>query len=260
MTTGQSEEDVPIQIVNFGPIPKIVHQIWLGPHDPPKNWMNSWVSFCQRYGWQYILWNEEKIKAMRLHNIKEYNESSSFQQKSDIARYEIVYRYGGLYVDCDMINLGHDLEKVLPFATSNFIAVPEHPHSTSTTSKLGVPYCANGFFAAVKGHPALKKMISLIASRLQSRWFYSHVWIQTGPVLFNLAIKDYPITLIPYKWVFPLDFHYETNITDPMKYRRTSLVFCYNGHEYPHIKAAAVNGNSSSLLGGFFSKSSKGQK
>ncbi len=231
------EDETPIIPTNFGPIPKIVHQIWIGPHPAPREWMQSWVDFCKRYGWQYMVWDDARIDALKLTNVKEYNSSDSYQQKSDIARYEIMYRYGGLYVDCDMVNLGHDLENVLPFAHSNFIAVPEHPHSSATTTKLGVPYCANGFFASVQGHPALKKMIAGCASRLKSRSYFAHVWIQTGPVLFNSCIKDYPVTLIPYKWVFPLDFHYQTNTPDPMKYRKTSIVFCYNGSEYPHLKS-----------------------
>src|SRR4029079_1167635 len=91
-------------------IPKIVHQIWLGPFEPPLSWMASWKEkFCVQYNWQYKLWNEEEIKKFGLRNDSAFHASESYQQKADIARYEICHRYGGFYVDCDMIWLENNL-------------------------------------------------------------------------------------------------------------------------------------------------------
>ncbi|MEJ5189648.1 glycosyltransferase [Treponema sp. J25] len=82
-------------------IPRIIHQIWLGSPVPEayKTFMQSWKLYHP--DWEYILWDEEKIKKLGLKNKIAYNLSPSYGIKSDIARYEILYRFGGIYVDTD---------------------------------------------------------------------------------------------------------------------------------------------------------------
>jgi hypothetical protein len=62
-----------------------------------------------------------------------------------------------------------------------------------------------------------------------------HTFIKTGPVLLNQCIKEV-ISIIPYKLIFPKDFHWETGVKDPMEFADNALIFTYNGAEYPHIK------------------------
>jgi mannosyltransferase OCH1-like enzyme len=83
------------------PIPKIIHQIWIGSPVPDvyKTFINSWK--LHNPDWEYILWDDKKIKQLNLKNKKAFNLSPSFGIKSDIARYEILYRFGGIYVDTD---------------------------------------------------------------------------------------------------------------------------------------------------------------
>jgi len=82
-------------------IPKIIHQIWLGNPFPEK-WLwlrETWLK--NHPDWQYILWTEKEIEEFGLTNQKLYDQATNYGEKSDIARYEILYRYGGLYVDTD---------------------------------------------------------------------------------------------------------------------------------------------------------------
>jgi len=215
----------------FGPIPKIIHQIWYGFQPAPLEWMNGWKdNFCKKYGWKYMLWTEKETLAFGLKNKKEFDATDSYQQKSDIARYEIVHRYGGWYLDCDMIYLGHDIEKIIPFYTSNFVGVQEYP----SAAKIGAPYCSNGCFAAVSNYPALGEMIQKIPSRVLMNT--EHAWIKTGPQLMNQCLREV-ITLIPYSYVFPTDFHYPSpHIKDPMVFRNKSIIYTRNGTEYPFMK------------------------
>jgi mannosyltransferase OCH1-like enzyme len=82
-------------------IPKIIHQIWVGSPLPDKyiSLIKSW----QRYhpDWVYILWTDDDIKVFGLVNQDQYDATSNYGQKADIARYEILYRLGGVYVDID---------------------------------------------------------------------------------------------------------------------------------------------------------------
>ena len=48
---------------DYGTLPKIIHQIWLGGQLPEKYraWSESWKKFNP--DWQYILWTDEDVNA-----------------------------------------------------------------------------------------------------------------------------------------------------------------------------------------------------
>lgn len=101
-------------------IPKIIHQIWIGPKKLPnkyKKWMRSWKLLNP--DWQYIFWDNKKIKELEIIYSKAYNEISNYGYKSDLLRYAILKEYGGLYVDTDF-----ECIKKLPdfFLEFNFIS------------------------------------------------------------------------------------------------------------------------------------------
>ena len=85
---------------NEDKIPKKIHQIWLGGKVPDKyrEFMDSWQMFNPT--WEYKLWMDmDANELMRNHTV--YNKCSNHGMKSDILRYEILRRYGGVYVDTD---------------------------------------------------------------------------------------------------------------------------------------------------------------
>ena len=44
-------------------IPKVIHQIWIGPREPPTKWINRWKDdYTKMYpDFSHVMWNEEKI-------------------------------------------------------------------------------------------------------------------------------------------------------------------------------------------------------
>ena len=83
-------------------IPKKIHQIWLGDKKPPKkclSWMKSWQKFNPE--WEYKLWDEERIKHLDIKDFNIYSKKINPGYRSDILRYIILNKYGGLYVDTD---------------------------------------------------------------------------------------------------------------------------------------------------------------
>ena len=82
-------------------IPKIIHQIWLGSPFPEvyRNYQQSWLA--NHPDWEYYLWTDADIAALGLENREFYDTSNNYGERSDIARYEILYRFGGVYVDVD---------------------------------------------------------------------------------------------------------------------------------------------------------------
>lgn len=216
----------------YANIPKLIHMIWLGPFPYPSKWIDTWKPFCEQYGWELKLWREKDLEEFGLTNKKEFDESVSYQQKSDIARYEIVYRLGGMYLDCDMVYLGNDISKILPLEFNMFIGVIESP-SPSLNKTIGSPYIANGWFIAPPKHAILKRCINLIPQRVKMET--KHTFIKTGPTLINMCVKE-PIIIIPTTYIFPKDFHVAHNIANPEMFKNNAIIFTYNGFEYPHMK------------------------
>lgn len=88
------------QVVN-NKIPKIIHHIWIGSPVPDKvnKLRKTWIKYHP--DWEHKLWTEKEILDFGLKNINLYNQAKNYGEKSDIARYEILYRFGGLYIDTD---------------------------------------------------------------------------------------------------------------------------------------------------------------
>ncbi len=83
-------------------IPKLIHQIWIGPKPLPekyKIWMKSWQDLNK--DWDYKLWTDQNIGELNFINKDLFHNSKNIGFKSDIARYEILNKFGGLYADTD---------------------------------------------------------------------------------------------------------------------------------------------------------------
>jgi len=85
-------------------VPKIIHQIWLYDIETiPLNIINTWKNMHPDY--KYILWTEDEINKninlFKCHN-KLY-EINDINIKIDILKWEILYNYGGIYIDIDNI-------------------------------------------------------------------------------------------------------------------------------------------------------------
>ena len=87
------------------PIPKIIHQIWIGPKPRPVKFMNTFRD--KHPDFEYILWTEEEMvkRGFRLENQVAYDRMTEWCGKADILRWELLYRYGGIYQDADSVCL-----------------------------------------------------------------------------------------------------------------------------------------------------------
>ena len=89
-------------------IPKIIHQIWFQGEDklPDKHrsYKKTWIK--HNPNWKYILWSEKSIRQLIKSKYDKYYQIYEklplLIQKVDMAKYFIVYTYGGIYVDMDM--------------------------------------------------------------------------------------------------------------------------------------------------------------
>ncbi len=84
-------------------IPKRVHVIWVGPHEPPAH-LGKCLKSIQKFlpTWDYKLWTDDDIPGLNLKNQRYYDQATTYAEKADILRYELLYRYGGVYLDSDI--------------------------------------------------------------------------------------------------------------------------------------------------------------
>lgn len=210
-------------------IPKIIHQIWLGPNKQPDIWMNSWKNdYINKYPeWTYKLWTEKEIEELNLINKKQYENENFYNGKSDIARYEILYKFGGIFIDADSLWIQHSLNDILKKSIPCGMFCAEEP-----VNKWSI---ANGVIGFSKEHPILELMINHISNNyfnLKKKLKKEReIWQVTGTKPFTEIVKKYDNKLILESYYFyPESFHQNNlnlNSKDFPKLYPNSIMFQY---------------------------------
>ena len=75
--------------------------MWIGPKIAPYRMMNSWREKNPDY--EYIFWNEEEIekRCITFKCVDKINGMIELNGKCDIMRWEILNKYGGIFIDAD---------------------------------------------------------------------------------------------------------------------------------------------------------------
>jgi hypothetical protein len=83
------------------PIPRIIHQIWIGPKPAPTVMLDTWRA--KHPDCEYILWTEAEIvrRGMTFRCVPQIDLIAEINGKADILRWEILYKYGGIAIDAD---------------------------------------------------------------------------------------------------------------------------------------------------------------
>lgn len=137
-------------------IPKIFHQIHMGESSLSKQelyWQDTWKS--KNPDWIHILWDDKKIKDNLKITYPEILEScENFSEKSDILRFEILYQFGGLYIDTDF----ECLKNINPLFEEKEIVLFHQEHKK----------ICGAFFGASKHNTDVKLLIDGLPSRKKS--------------------------------------------------------------------------------------------
>lgn len=182
-----------MEVSNQPRIPKIIHQIWLGSPFPEasKKLQESWKR--NNPDWQYILWTEHEIEEFELVNKYQYDAAINYGEKSDIARYEILYRMGGLYIDTDF-------ECLKPFDILHNCC--DFYAGIAYETKYEV---YNGLIGSKPGHQILKDCIDNIKHNIPNQ---GDILDRTGPYLFTRSIEKHISHYDDYTVLFPVTYFY----------------------------------------------------
>lgn len=136
-------------------IPKILHQVWIGPRPAPMVWTSTWPKLNPDF--EYRLWDDDAVHAFGLRNRVVYRRfllEGLFDGAADVARAEILHRYGGVYADADSVAL-RPLGDA-PFMEAGFFAQRE-PNDDDPG------LVTNAFMGAVPAHPVLARYVDVHA-------------------------------------------------------------------------------------------------
>lgn len=84
-------------------IPKKIHYCWFGRNPLPKSALkciHSWEKFFPDY--EIIQWNEDNYDVNKSTYTRQAYQAKKYAFVSDYARFDIIYREGGLYFDTDV--------------------------------------------------------------------------------------------------------------------------------------------------------------
>jgi hypothetical protein len=153
-------------------IPRIIHQTWKDKNLPPIIYklVSENICFLKMNGYELMFWTDEMILKLiseeypNFYNI--YKLARTGVQKGDIARIILVYHYGGIYIDLDVLIL-KDFAKILDM-NSNKLYITYEPLGQTTALYNSDKYICNAFFAANKNNNMLRAILNTIPEYIKN--------------------------------------------------------------------------------------------
>lgn len=127
-------------------IPKKIHYCWFSGNPMPdylKKCIDSWYKFCPDY--EIIRWDESNYDVNKNLYMKQAYDEKKWGFVPDIARLDILYQYGGIYLDTD-VQLIRSLDDLL------------YQNAFAGVEKWG-NINMGGCCGAVPQHPMIKRML-----------------------------------------------------------------------------------------------------
>ncbi|CAL1132277.1 unnamed protein product [Cladocopium goreaui] len=201
----------PTTLVVMPRIPKVIHQIWVGPKEPPCLWLDTFRSdYLEAHpDWSYEIWSDERVAKLPMFNEKIYVEEKMWQCKADILRLEFLWHHGGVYVDADMISVGKkSLNPIVELGKdTGFVIAYEPDTKDKPYSILG-----NSVIACTPHHPLILMLILYLKQTFYQKRNHIEVFAVTGPVMYTKCLVDsgMPISIAAQELLYPA-FHFVPN-------------------------------------------------
>ena len=94
-------------------ISKMIHSFWFSKDEKPISYqkcIESWKRYCPEY--EIIEWNSDNYDVSKNQYMEKAYENKMWAFVSDYARLDVVYRYGGIYMDMD-VEILRNLDDIL---------------------------------------------------------------------------------------------------------------------------------------------------
>ena len=184
-------------------IPLRIHQIWIGSEIPEELIPN-----CDRWElmhplWEYKLWTDADLPEFHLKNQEAFDNALNYGEKADIWRYEILERYGGVYVDMDM------------YCVKPLDPLHYYYDFYAGISNVNAIELNNALIACSPHHPLIIECVNNIKKSKPGHPFQETI-ARTGPIYFTRIFMRYinkkshnRVIALPVSFFYPLpnSFH-----------------------------------------------------
>ena len=224
--------------MNNNKIPKIIHQIWIGPRKKPDLWMDTWSKdYLSKYSdFKYMLWDNSNFREVldKYPNIlKIFYTEEFWVGKADILRMLILYEYGGIYIDADSVWINEkNLQELIDSTNDTGMFASKPP---------GMNILTNGVIGCTQYNKYMKFLTDQISKytprSYKRKRSINGVSKVVGPFFFD-QLKSYNITVYPSSYFYPISwFGIKTNnLHETMDLPKESYMFQYglstNGLNY----------------------------
>lgn len=204
---------VPADSMQVNKIPKVLHQFWHGGPLPEKYKQLTDMWRAMHPDWEYVLWNEEKVAQFGLTNKWMYENMKNPSAKSDVVRYEVVYAYGGVYVDTDFLPCKNLNELLYLDLFCGIVG------SYDNSLKEAETCIAPSIFGASQGNKILEKIITKVGQQKTVPRSIPEIMTITGPEMFSREIladmEKSPLTVaFPPNYFYPFPGQQRLNIRE----------------------------------------------
>ena len=189
-------------------IPKIIHQIWVGPNPVPYVWINTfrYDYLKSNPDWEYMLWTDENVHTLKYLNIDRYNQEKTWNGKSDLLRFSFLKEFGGVYIDADSVSIkSKSLDPLLEEAMRNggfFAAWEDHDPRHQTI--------AGGVCGSYPNHPVVNNIIQAQERRMDNYPLWP-AWKTVGPLAVEEGVNNSDPTdyiIFPSIYFYPVWWHH----------------------------------------------------
>lgn len=154
-------------------IPRILHQIWLGGSPIPEEFLEFSAGWRRHHPhWEYRLWTDRRLP--RLVHGEVIRAMGPLAGKADVLRYELIWRFGGVYVDMDfecLQSIDPLLEDIPAFIADQRVNRP-----------------INGLFGACLEHGFSAALVSGIPASFAA---HDGIFHQTGPGFLRRTLRRF---------------------------------------------------------------------
>jgi inositol phosphorylceramide mannosyltransferase catalytic subunit len=174
-------------------VPRVIHQIWIGTRPVPTA-TTAWQQHAEATGYAYRLWREADIRAIGVYDNPVFTgflDAGDYPGAVDVARYLILARDGGIYLDCDWYpaRMNRGFDACLPLVGLSALA-EQTPRNLDGDSLL----FTNSLIAAPAGHPLFDILLDALPG-VMTELPGAPAWWATGPVIFTLLARMAAITV-----------------------------------------------------------------
>lgn len=157
--------------------------------------MDEWLRIHPH--WDHRVWTDENRPTLR--NEESFRASAVASQRADILSYELVYRFGGVYLDTDMEclkSIDGLLEGIEAF-----------------TGEQEPGELAHGIFGSVAGHPWLEDVVAQMSTSIEQ---HEDILRATGPRMLTAVTRSHPeVKIFPPELFYPYLAHEPSRAAGP---------------------------------------------